>query len=88
MNEEAALIERQSAHLTAIRAQGKTERTAGFVACLVGLAIMAVAHNRLGGAPWLLWTGVGMVAVGWALFVASIARRLLWVRAHPFDPKG
>lgn len=88
MNDEAALIERQTAHLAALRAQGKGERTGGFIACLVGLVIMVVAHNRLGGAPWILWTGVAVVALGWALFVASIARRLIWVRRHPFDPKG
>jgi uncharacterized membrane protein len=88
VSEEAALADRQSAYLDAMRAQGRPERLAGFIACLVGVLVLVIARFRLGGQPWLLWTGVGVVAIGWALFIYALARRLTWVRAHPFNPNG
>jgi hypothetical protein len=88
MNDDAARIDRQSAYLDRIRSLGRPARTAGFVACALGVAMMVLARYRLGGAPWLLWPGVAVVALGWGLFIYALARRLIWVRAHPFDPNG
>ena len=86
--DDPARIERQSVYLDTVRAQGRVYRFAGFIACLLGVMILIVGRYKLGGAPWLLWTGAGVVALGWALFVYALARRLMWVRAHPFDPNG
>ncbi len=86
--EDPALIERQSAYLDRIRALGRRERNLGYIACLVGVLMLVIARFRLAGQPLLLWSGVGVVAVGWGLFVYALAARLLWVRAHPFDPNG
>jgi hypothetical protein len=79
---------RHVAYLETLRNLGRPQRTAGLVACLVGVVIMVVARYRFGGAAWLLWPGVGLVALGWGLFIYAIARRLFWIRAHPFDPNG
>ncbi len=88
MSDEAAVNTRHAAWLDAVRAQGRQARTIGFIACLGGVLVLMVGRFRLGAAPWLLWTGAAIVAVGWALFIYALARRLLWVRAHPFDPNG
>ena len=86
--EDPALLERQHAYLDQIRALGRRERNLGFIACLVGVLVVVVARFRFAGEPWLLWGGAAVVALGWGLFVYALARRLTWVRAHPFDPNG
>ena len=88
MIDDAALLERQHAYLDHVRALGRRERNLGYVACLVGVMMVVIARFRLSGEPWLLWGGGAMVAAGWGLFVYAIARRLIWVRAHPFDSNG
>jgi hypothetical protein len=88
VSDEAVLAGRQSAYVESLRAQGRPQRVAGFIACLAGVLILVIARYRLSGAPWLLWTGVAVVGLGWALFVYAVARRLMWARAHPFDPNG
>ena len=88
MMDDPATLDRQSAYLEQIRSMGRPQRFAGFVACLVGVAMMVLARYKLGGAPWLLWPGVAIVAIGWMLFIYALVRRLTWVRAHPFDPNA
>ena len=86
--EEVQQLDRQSVYLDTVRAQGRQARLAGLICCLLGVLILVVGRYKLGGAPWLLWTGAGVVALGWGLFIYALARRLLWVRAHPFDSNG
>jgi hypothetical protein len=81
-------LDRQVAYLETLRGLGRPQRMAGMIACLVGVLMMVLARYRLGGAPWLLWPGVGVVALGWGLFLYAVARRLTWIRAHPFDPNA
>ena len=50
--------------------------------------MLIYARFRLNGDPVLLWSGAGVVAVGWGCFVYAVWRRLMWVRAHPFDPNA
>lgn len=88
MIDDAISLERRSAYFEQVRALGRPQRFAGFIACLVGVVMMVLARFRLGGAPWLLWPGVAIVALGWGFFVYSLARRLYWVRSHPFDPNA
>ncbi len=88
MNDDPALLERQSAYLESLRGLGRSERTAGFVACLIGVVVLGLARLRFVGETWLLWTGLAVVGLGWALFLYSVVRRLAWTRAHPFDPNG
>jgi hypothetical protein len=88
VNDDPATLERQSAYLDRVRSLGRPQRLAGFFACAAGVAMMVLARYRLGGAPWVLWPGVAIVTLGWILFIYAIARRLIWVRAHPFDPNA
>ena len=88
MMDDAAGIDRQSAYLEQIRAMGRPQRLAGFVACLVGVMMMVLARFKLDNAPWLLWPGVAVVAFGWILFIYALVRRLTWVRNHPFEPNA
>jgi hypothetical protein len=86
--DDPAELDRRSAWLDAMRAQGRSARFAGLVACLVGVLVLIIGRYRLGGAVWMLWGGAGIVALGWGLFVYAIGRRLFWARAHPFDPNA
>ena len=86
--DDPAVLDRQVAYLDRIRAMGQRERTIGLFASLVGVLIIVVARFRLTDQTWLLWVGVAVVAAGWGLFILSVARRILWVRAHPFDPNA
>ena len=88
MRDDAASLDRQSAYLQQIRALGRPQRLAGFIACLVGVMMMVLARFKLDNAPWLLWPGVAVVALGWILFIYALVRRLTWVRNHPFDPNA
>jgi hypothetical protein len=88
MIDDAASLDRQSAYLEQIRTLGRPQRFAGFIACALGVAMMALARFKLDNAPWLLWPGVAVVALGWILFIYALVRRLTWVRAHPFDPNA
>jgi uncharacterized membrane protein len=83
--DDPAQLDRQTAYLEHVRSLGRPARFAGFVACALGVAMMVLARYRLGGAPWVLWSGVAVIALGWGLFIYALARRLTWVRAHPFD---
>jgi hypothetical protein len=86
--DDAAILDRQSAYIDTLRAQYRRERTAGMIACLAGALTLILARFRLNGETHLLWGGVVIVVTGWGLFVYAIVRRLMWVRAHPFDPNG
>jgi len=88
VSDEAALLQRQAAYIDSLRGLYRSERTAGLVACLVGVILMSLARFRFSGEPALLWSGVGVIALGWGLFAYAILRRRLWVRAHPFDANG
>ncbi|MGH6972677.1 MAG: hypothetical protein ACREEQ_13805 [Caulobacteraceae bacterium] len=79
--------ERRRAYLTELRALGRSARIAGFVASLVGVLMMVIARYRI-DSPLLLYGGAAVVAVGWAFFIFALARRYLWIRAHPFDLNG
>jgi hypothetical protein len=87
MSDEAADLARQSAYLDAVRAMGRKARLAGFVLSAAGVFLMVVARYRVDSPP-LLWGGVAIVAAGWGCFIYAVARRVTWVRAHPFDPNG
>jgi len=84
--DDPAELEHRVAYLETLRAQGRPARFAGLVACLVGVLVLVIGRFRLGSPVWMLWGGSATVALGWGLFVYAIGRRLLWVRAHPFDP--
>jgi O-antigen/teichoic acid export membrane protein len=86
VSDDPAELARRVAYLDTLRSQGRAARTAGFIACLLGVLILVVGRFRLGGAVWLLWTGVVVVGFGWSCFVYALFRRLQWRRAHPYDP--
>jgi hypothetical protein len=80
VTEGGRLVEGET--LREMRAQGRALQMAGFVACLVGVVMLALAHGHVVRAPWLVWGGVAVIGVGWMLFVISLARRLIWLRTH------
>src|SRR5262249_20661135 len=88
MTEDPAELARRAAYLDTLRAQGRTVRTVGFIASLVGVLILVIGRFRLGGAIWLLWTGVAVIGFGWSCFVYALIRRLTWIRTHPYVPNA
>ena len=85
MIEDLADLERRTAYLETLRGQGRAARLAGLVACLVGVLILVIGRYRLGGPTWALAGGVAVIALGWALFIYAVGRRLFWARAHPYS---
>jgi hypothetical protein len=88
VSDDPAELAHRAAYLDTLRGQGRAARTAGFIACLVGVLILVVGRFRLGGAIWLLWTGIVVVGFGWSCFVYALFRRLTWARTHPYDPNA
>jgi hypothetical protein len=88
VSDDPAQLAHRVAYLDTLRAQGRSARLAGFIACLVGVLILVIGRFRLGGAIWLLWTGVVVVGFGWSCFVYALVRRLTWIRTHPYDPNA
>jgi hypothetical protein len=86
MIDDPAELDRRTAYLETLRTQGRAARMAGLVACLIGVVILVIGRYRMGGPTWMLWSGSAVIALGWALFVYALGRRLYWVRAHPFEP--
>ena len=84
MSHEADLIARQSAYVDTVRALGRRERNAGFVACLVGVLILIWARFVPGAPAFVLWIAIAVIVLGWGLFVWSVLRRFSYIRSHPF----
>ncbi len=84
MMDDPAELERRTAWLDAMRAQGRAARLAGLVLSLVGVMILVIGRYRLGGPTWALAGGVAVIALGWALFIYAVGRRLFWARTHPY----
>lgn len=84
MSDDPAELDRRAAYLETLRAQGRPARFAGLVLSLAGVMILVIGRYRLGGPTWALAGGVVVIALGWALFVYAVGRRLYWVRSHPY----
>jgi len=84
--EEAALIERRLAYIEKVRSLHKGKRNAGFVGCLVGVVAMLFGRFRYSEfSEFLVWGGLGVVAISWAVFLYVSVQRANFVRAHPFE---
>jgi hypothetical protein len=88
MIDDPELLAKKAAYIDTLRGLYRRERTAGFVACLLGVLALVWARYSPGAPAWALWVSLAVVAGGWLLFVYVIWRRSVWVRAHPFDPIG
>jgi hypothetical protein len=53
----------------------KALRNAGFVACLTGALVMLAGRFVAGVPVWLIWVGLAVIALGWAMFIVSSLRR-------------
>lgn len=85
MTDEARRLERRCDYIDTVRGLYRRERNAGFVASLLGVLMLVWARFGAGVPSAVLWAGLAVIAVGWALFAYSIFKRLGWVRAHPLD---
>ncbi len=50
-------------------------RNAGFIACLVGVLVMVTGRFVAGAPHWLIYVGVGVIALGWVLLGSSMFGR-------------
>ncbi len=50
-------------------------RSAGLVACLVGVLVMLTGRFVAGAPVWLVWPGLAIIAAGWVLLALSAVRR-------------
>jgi hypothetical protein len=84
MNPETPAMPRQPlsvAQIDHIRAYHRGTRTAGLVACLVGVLIM-IAGRFMAGAPlWLVSVGVAIVVLGWGLIAFALWKRMALTRS-------
>jgi hypothetical protein len=76
------------AEIARIRAHHKGTRTAGIIACLIGVLVM-VAGRFMAGAPvWLVSVGVGIAVLGWGLIAFALISRLALARALVMKARG
>ena len=60
-------------------------QTVGLVFCLAGVFVLGYAATEGPGAHSLVgYSGIALIAVGWALFGYVIYRRTRYARVHPF----
>jgi uncharacterized membrane protein len=88
VTDEARALERRCDYIDTVRGLYRRERNAGFVACLLGVLMLVWARFVTGVPALVLWAGLAVIAVGWALFAYSIFKRLAWVRANPMDAEN
>ncbi len=53
----------------------RTLRTAGLVACLVGMLAMISGRFMPGAPAWLVYAGLSMILFGWGLFALAVLQR-------------
>jgi drug/metabolite transporter (DMT)-like permease len=81
------LVEYRVEYLRTIRALHAGKRLAGLVLSLAGVLMLIWGSQRTDAPPFAREIGVGLIAVGWLLFVYVIVMRTRYVRANPFEPK-
>ncbi len=85
MTDDPDVMTKRLAYIDTLRDMHKNKRLIGFVGCLLGVLVML--YGRFGGGPeQAVWAGLAIVVVSWLLFTYVILSRVLYVRAHPFDP--
>ncbi|NBU27377.1 MAG: hypothetical protein EBS42_03925 [Caulobacteraceae bacterium] len=86
MIDELTLNRKRIAYLDRLRALYRRERWIGFGTILAGAALLVISRYVPGFPEGLVWSGYGLLAAGWLLFVYVIWRRTAWRRANPFNP--
>jgi hypothetical protein len=86
--DEAELLKKKAAYIDQLRALHRRERLVGFILILAGFGLIAPVWWAYSWPHPVVWTGYGLIALGWAFFVYVIARRTAWRRAHPFNPNA
>ncbi|MGH7017237.1 MAG: hypothetical protein ACRED8_09150 [Caulobacteraceae bacterium] len=84
MDCEADDLAARAAYIDNVRRLGRKARTAGFAVCLLGVVLLVLVRSRLGSPAWESAGAIAVIGVGWALLFYSVARRLLYLRVHPF----
>jgi len=57
-------------------------KTAGLVACLLGVLAMLSGRYTAGAPTWLVYVGISGIVFGWGLMGLSMARRAAEARAQ------
>lgn len=87
LTNDPVVMQRKAAYIDAIRRLHRNKRSAGFVACLLGVLVLAWSRFSPTAPQWAQWIGLSVIAAGWLLFTYVIVSRTRYVRAHPFDPQ-
>jgi uncharacterized membrane protein len=74
-------------YVSDLRARYRSVQNAGYVACLIGVLVMLSGRFMAGAPSWLVFPGLAVILVGWALLAFAIFSRAAYMRAHPFDPR-
>jgi len=77
----------REAYVSDLRARFRSVQNAGYVACLIGVLIMLSGRFAAGAPSWLVFPGLAVILVGWALLAFAIFGRAAYMRAHPFEPR-
>ena len=84
--DDAELIMKRNAYLDTLRGLYRKERLAGFLAVLVGAALIVPSRFVFTWPHAVIWAGYALLAIGWVLMLYVIFRRTAWRRANPFNP--
>ena len=88
MMDDPEELNRRSDYVDTVRAIGASIRILGFIACLLGVVMLAWA--RFSGPGALSPVGIAglvIIAGGWGIFAYVVWARARYIRTHPYEPE-
>jgi hypothetical protein len=81
--------QRRMEWLRKVRLMHRNKRMLGFAGIILGASMVVWARLSPGEAPgWVLYGGVGLLALSWIVFVYVIIDRSRWIRNNPYLSGG
>ena len=77
---------RRLAWVANVRGLHRNKRMIGFAGIIAGAGMLTWWKMTPGAPDWAMWTGGGILALSWLVFVYVIFDRWRFVKNHPYNP--
>lgn len=78
--------ERRLAWITKVRGLHRNKRMLGFAGIILGASVLLWWKFTPNAPDWGLWTGGGILALSWLVFIYVIVDRWRYVKNNPYKP--